>query len=119
LFPTTAEAPYDLKIEKYSGSVCVKREVLTISARSGDAFTVSARASQSCVQDDSADPKTRTASALSFDSGDTVKLTLTEDDWNDLEEEVYTNIPADIETAKTDLKKEIQKQSVVYGASST
>lgn len=96
LFPTTAEAPYKLKIEQYSGTVCIKREVLTISARTGDAFTISARASETCVQDDSQDPKTRTATALSFSSGDTVKLTLTEEDWNGLEEEVYTNIPADL-----------------------
>jgi len=60
-------------------------------------MTISARASETCVQDDSQDPKTRTANALAFSSGDSVKQTLTEDDYNNLEEEVYTNIPDDID----------------------
>jgi hypothetical protein len=45
-----------------------KKEVLTVSARSGDSFTISARATESCVQDESADPKVRSSNALSFSS---------------------------------------------------
>lgn len=114
LFPTTSDAPYKMTHEHYEWSVVTKREILTISARSGDAFTVSARASESCVQDDSADPKTRTANALSFSSWDRVYLTINEDDWNALETFKDTTVPNTYAT-----KAEMQKQADVYWASST
>ena len=62
----------------------VKRETITISWRSGDVLTIGSRASQLCVQDDSAVPKTRTQNALSFLSWDRIYISITEKDSDDL-----------------------------------
>lgn len=113
----TVDYPYKLTIEQYQGILIKKREVLTISGRTGDAFTVSERASETCVQDETVSPKVRTQNALSFLSWDTVRMTITEEDWNDTQEEIFTNIPADL-----DLKLNItdfQNQTAIYGSSST
>ena len=113
LFPPTAEAPYKITHEHYEWSVVKKREVLTVSARSGDAFTISARATESCVQDESADPKVRSSNALSFSSWDRVYISMTEEDWNDLQTFKETTVPDTYAT-----KDEVKKSSLVYDASS-
>lgn len=113
----TVDYPYKLTIEQYQGTLIKKREVLTIENRTGDAFTVSERASEACVQDETISPKVRTQNALSFLSWDTVRMTITEEDWNETQEEIFTNIPADL-----DLKLNItdfQNQTAIYGSSST
>lgn len=115
LFPPTWDAPYDVTIEKFNSSEDVtKREILTISARSWDVLTISARASQSCVQDDTADPKTRTADAKSFNSWDRVYMSITEDDFNWLETAINTTIPNTYAT-----KEEVAEWDLTYNASST
>lgn len=112
LFPSTF--PYKITLEQYEGVNVKKREILTISWKSIDAFTISARASETCVQDDTANPKVRTAQALSFLSGSRVFMGLTEEGQNALETEVFTNIPNTFAT-----KDEVKKWSLVYDASST
>lgn len=81
LFPSTGY-PEKFKIEHFEGSVVTKREVLTVSWRTGDILTISDRASESCVQDESLATKTRTQDAYSFSSGDTISMTITEGDYN-------------------------------------
>lgn len=114
LFPPTWDAPYKVTHEHYEWSIVTKREILTISARSTDAFTISARSSQICVQDDSADPKTRTQNALSFSSWDRVYMTINEDDFNDLVTFKDVTVPATYAT-----KDEVKKWSLLYQSSST
>jgi hypothetical protein len=60
----------------------------------------------------------RSSNALSFSSWDRVYISITEEDWNELDDEIYVNIPQDIVDAKNDMKKEIQKWTVVYWSSS-
>lgn len=106
--------PYEVTLEHYEWSVVTKREILTISARASDAFTISARAVQDCVQDESAATKTRTSNALSFVSGDRMYMTINEEEFNALETFKNTTVPNTYAT-----KSDIQKWSVVYWASST
>ena len=87
LFPSTGY-PEKFKIEHFEGSVVTKREVLTVSWRTGDILTISDRASEPCVQDESLATKTRTQEAYSFSSGDTISMTITESDYNGVNTEL-------------------------------
>ena len=107
-----------LVLEQFNTSwACFKREVVNLVSKSGDILTVS-RAYEESVQDDTASIKTITQNALSFnlDQG-IVKISqyMTAKIFDELENEVVlvrTELWADILTA-------VQKQNVVYGASST
>ena len=113
LFPSTGY-PEKMKIEHFEGGVVTKREVITISWRTGDILTISSRASEACVQDESLTTKTRTQNAFSFSSGDTISMTITEEDYNGIIETLNTTIPNTYAT-----KDEVKKSELVYGASST
>ena len=125
LFPSSN---FQVTLQQKTGTTVKKREILQISSRTADVFQISVRASQACVQDDAptSGTKTRTQNALSFLTTDwdvEVFQTITEEEFNALETEIFTGISEDItnanNTLRTELKSEIQKQSVVYGASST
>lgn len=108
------EFPLDITLEQYSWNTVVKREIIRVWSRSWDVFNIDSRAVQACVQNDSANPKTRTQDALSFDSWDRVFVWFTEDDINFIIDELSTNIPDTYAT-----KDEVKKSELVYGASST
>lgn len=86
----------DYTIEKIVSWVVTRRDVVK-ATRSGDVFAVNERNSQSCVQSDAADPKTRTSNPNNFDTGDFISLRVTEEDWDD----VYNQIN-NLETDKLD-----------------
>lgn len=113
LFPSTGY-PEKMKIEHFEGGIVTKREVITISWRTGDILTISSRASEACVQDESLATKTRTQNAFSFSSGDTISMTITEDDFNGVIDTLNTTIPNTYAT-----KDEVKKSELVYWASST
>lgn len=107
---------------QYSWNIVTKREIIFYATRTWDVFTWLTRAFEECVQDDSQDPKIQTQNALSFDPDQwTVEVfqTITAWDYEEIIEELGVNIPQDILDAKNEMKKEIQKQTVVYWASST
>lgn len=111
--------PYKLTFLHYEGTKYTKKEILTVSGRDEDAFTIESRSVETCVQDETASPKVRSSNALSFESWDVVFEGITEWDWNGLIDEVVTNIQQDIVDAKNELKEDIQKQSAIYWASNT
>lgn len=79
IFPSSF--PYLLTLEKFnSSSQVIKREIVKVTWKTWDTFTIS-RAEESCVQDDTANPKTLTNNALSFSSWDKVSIYNTA--WND------------------------------------
>jgi len=69
LFST--EFPFLLTLEKYSGGFVIKREIVKVTNRVDDLFTI-VRAYKLCVQDDTAEPKTMTQNGLTFSSGDSI-----------------------------------------------
>lgn len=115
MFPTNNTS---LVLEQFNTSwACFKREIVNLVWKSWDILTV-VRAYEGSVQDDTILPKTITQNALSFnlDQG-IVKISqyITAKIFDDLENEVVlvrTELWADI-------LKAVQKQNVVYGASST
>lgn len=118
LFPSSW-FPYDVIIEHYEWTVVRKRENISIWNKTWDAFSIAARHSQTCVQDDFPDSwiKTRTADALSFTSWDRIFMSFTEGDMNEIETEIYSNIPADLDL-KVD-KTVYNAEKEVYASSST
>lgn len=73
----------DVFLEHFESGVCTKREPVTMT-RDWDEFTITARKSQLCVQNDWANPKTRTQEAYSFEAGDYVTEYFSEKHYNDL-----------------------------------
>jgi len=69
LFPT--EFPFLLTLEKYSWVYVIKREIVKVTNRVWDLFTV-VRHFKACVQDDTAEPKTSTNNWLTFSSWDSI-----------------------------------------------
>lgn len=73
LFPTNAECPFWAKIEKFdtlaNGFRVLKREIVKVTGRSGDALTWT-RSAGYCPFDYQATTQTNTAAA--FDAGDTI-----------------------------------------------
>jgi len=67
IFSTSWEA----FLEHFENWVCTKREAVSFT-RNWDTFVITQRASQACVQNDSATPKTRTQESYSFEAGDIV-----------------------------------------------
>lgn len=81
LFPSVF--PYFWVLEHYSSWVVTKREIVTVTWKTGDVFTIT-RASQECVQDESTIPKIRTQQAYSFVDWDFFSQYFTEEDLNNL-----------------------------------
>lgn len=85
LFPT--EFPYLLTLEKYSGSYVIKREIIEVTNRVDDLFTI-VRHAASCVQDDTADPKVQSQNWLSFSDWDWITLAMVAEMDRDIAEEL-------------------------------
>lgn len=109
LFPSTF--PFKAKIEEFDvGNVCIKREIVDVTARSGDVMTIS-RASEACPQSDTA--YTQTATALAFSAGAIISLVGTKGSNDDLVAEVQR-----LETEKLNVA-DYQNGTKVYAATST
>jgi len=100
LFPTVF--PFDLTFEHYESWVVTKREIITVTNITGDILTIT-RASETCVQDESASPKVRANNAYSFADWDFLSQYITEDAYN-------------LWLAKKD---EVRQSSLTYSASTT
>ena len=110
LFPTSN---FKIVLEKFNTAWQVtKREVVDIASRSTDTLTVWTRASEECVQDDTASPKTQAQSALSFDAWDQISIYFTWDTFSDVQDEATR-----LETDKLD-KSTYNQERNVYEASS-
>jgi len=118
LFPATWD--FLLTLEQYdSNSEVVKREIVKATARSTDTFTI-VRSQGVSVQDDTASPKTNWTTARSFDEDDYVSLYITEEQLDDIQDEITRIVDtdiADLETDKLDIV-DFQKWTPVYNASS-
>ena len=73
LFPS--EFPFLLTLEKYSWGIVIKREIVKVTDRVWDVFTVE-RKFLACVQDDTAEPKVKTQNSFTFDDGDSITLSI-------------------------------------------
>jgi hypothetical protein len=87
-----------------SGNI-IKREVVEVSSRAGDVFTI-VRAQESTRGSDTAD--TQTTTALSFDAGDTLYFGITAGDLKDVKDQIL------LLASKTG----IQDESYTYGGAS-
>lgn len=67
--------------------IVTKREIVKITNRVGDIFTIT-RAFESCVQDDTAEPKTVSQVPLNFDAGDFLEMRLTEEIMQEIKDEI-------------------------------
>ena len=76
--------PIRATLEQYTNQVVTKREIIDITWISWDVFTIT-RAVEECVQNDSADPKTRTQDQYSFQDWDFLSVYVTEDYYTDIE----------------------------------
>lgn len=112
LFPTTF--PYRLTIEQLSNSLVTKREIVEVTNKTGDTFTIT-RAVETCPLN--SDAITQTQTAQSFTDGALVQMRFTWWIYNDLYTEVYTNIPADL-SLKLD-KTTYNSEKIAYTSSST
>jgi len=112
LFPTTF--PYRLTIEQLSNSLVTKREIVEVTNKTGDTFTIT-RAVETCPLN--SDAITQTQTAQSFTDGALVQMRFTWWIYNDLYTEVYTNIPADL-SLKLD-KTTYNSEKIAYASSST
>jgi len=105
LFPATN---FKVVIEKFNTSWQVtKREVVDITSRTTDTLTVWTRASEECVQDDTASPKTQAQDALSFDAWDQISIYFTAEAFTDVQDEATR-----LETDKVDLSVYNQEKNV-------
>ena len=112
LFPSSF--PFKITLEKFNSDTIpkvIKREIVTCTNRIWDSLTIT-RASESCVQNDTASPKTRTNNALAFDSGDKVSLYDTKSQRDDITDELIR-----LEEDKLD-KSVYDSEKNVYWASS-
>ena len=82
--------PYLQTIESYTNSIVTKREIVKVTNRSSDTFTI-VRSSWYCVQDDSVTPKVRDNTARAFSDGDYVSLYITAEQEKDVQDEIYNN----------------------------
>jgi len=110
LFPTSF--PFKATWEHYESGVVTKREIITVTNIVWDLMTIT-RTAETCVQDDSASPKTRTNNAYSFSDWDYISQYITEDDYNAIWTAINTTIPATYAT-----KAEVAEWDLVYNASS-
>lgn len=74
IFPSSF--PYLLTIEQQLNGETVTREIVKVTAKSGSTLTVE-RAVESCISDDTANPKTYSQVAHSFDANAIVSLEMT------------------------------------------
>lgn len=91
-FPSTF--PFLMTIEKIVAGVVTKRDIVKVTNRAGDAFTI-VRSAGYCLASDSATTQTNTAQ--SFDSGDVISHRLTGEIIDDLNAEAVR-----LESAKLD-----------------
>lgn len=107
-FPSTF--PFLITIEKTVADVVTKREIVKVTNRSSDAFTI-VRSAGYCLASDSATTQTNTAQ--SFDSGDVISLRLTGEIIDDVNAELSR-----LETDKLDIA-DFQNGEKVYASTST
>jgi len=74
IFPSTF--PYLITVEQQQNGETVTREIMKVTARSGNTLTID-RAFEYCVGDDTANPKTLSKVAHSFPANSVVSLTMT------------------------------------------
>jgi len=74
IFPSSF--PYMITIEQQLNGQTVTREIAKVTARSGNTLTIE-RAVEYCVGDDTANPKTLSKVAHSFEANSVVALTMT------------------------------------------
>lgn len=102
--------PFPLTLEKTVSGVVTKREIVKVTNRSSDAFTI-VRSAGYCLASDSATTQTNTAQ--SFDADDVISLRLTGEIIDDLNAEAVR-----LENAKLDIA-DYQNGEKVYASSST
>ena len=73
IFP---DPPFLLTLEHFENNVVIKREIVKVTDKNWDIFTVE-RAIEPCIQDDTAETKQQTQLPLEFSTGDKVSLYLT------------------------------------------
>lgn len=115
LFPSTF--PFKLVLEKFNSDTVpkvIKREIVECTNRSWDTFTI-VRASEWCVQDETAIPKTNTNNGLSFDSGDKVSLYDTKDQRDDMQNEIERLETDKLDKSTYDSEKNVMNVSTASG----
>lgn len=88
IFPSTF--PYLLTIEQQLNGETVTREIVKVTAKSGSTLTVE-RAVESCISDDTANPKTYSQVAHSFDANAVVSLEMTSGTLQDAQSGITDN----------------------------
>ena len=110
LFPSVY--PYLLFLERYVNWEVTKREVVNVTNRAADVFTIT-RSAGYCVGDDTASPKTRVNTAFSFVDWDYISLYVGAGILDDLNDELVR-----LEANKANIE-DIQNGTYVYQSSST
>lgn len=107
IFPSSF--PYLLTIEQQLNGETVTREIVKVTAKSGSTLTVE-RAVESCISDDTANPKTYSQIAHSFDANAIVSLEMTAGTLQDAQNGITdnANAVADANQDITDLVALIQ-----------
>lgn len=91
IFPSSF--PYLLTIEQQLNGETVTREIVKVTAKSGSTLTVE-RAVESCISDDTANPKTYSQVAHSFDANAIVSLEMTSGTLQDAQNAITDNANA-------------------------
>ena len=91
IFPSSF--PYLLTIEQQLNGETVTREIVKVTAKSGSTLTVE-RAVESCISDDTANPKTYSQVAHSFDANAVVSLEMTSGTLQDAQNAITDNANA-------------------------
>lgn len=91
IFPSSF--PYLLTIEQQLNGETVTREIVKVTAKSGSTLTVE-RAVESCISDDTANPKTYSQVAHSFDANAIVSLEMTSGTLKDAQNAITDNANA-------------------------
>ena len=97
IFP--ASWPFILTLEHYDDDWnCVKREIVEATERDWNTLTI-VRAFETCVADDTANPKVLQQSPYSFVAWDSVSLTITKELMTDIQNEISRQLD-NLETAQ-------------------
>ena len=108
IFPN--QFPFICTLEHYDEDWNVrKREIIKCTARDNNTLTVE-RAFESCVADDTANPKTLQQSPYNFAAGDSISLTLTSGFVTDIQNEISRQLTA-LETAQDCINCDNQRLS--------
>lgn len=100
IFPSTF--PFLCTLEHYDDDWnCTKREIVKCTERNGDTLTI-ARSVESCVADDTANPKVLQQAPYSFVAWDSVSLTVTSWLIKDMQDEITRELNA-LDTAEANI----------------